>query len=637
MRYTKKLQEGGLITYRPALASGVGSLGAPEGASSEAKSSKIKSGSILDEDIIKELMKGEGLTNDTNKFLEDLMKIEQSSTHPYLKSNNRIASLAVVSKYVEIKNNKQNWTIAKASAEKSGGLGEIAVGNQGEVFVKDLKTNAIKGISVENYKNNSKDLHLLSVSELLEERNSNPYLTGQNSILSIASSSIGMDNIIVNIQKVISALGTQESKSEYVYDKQQGSEQARKISAGLQAGKPITEGERKGFELLNRVMGSPERYHKVTEESSTEKRYLTDALEYIKITLGDSSLRKLTAQAGLKGVKVDDLLMTHLVFGHNDKQSISTSGIAEKVDKGAKGSSGSKTDPRKPMTNTQMIFNGTLGNNEPFNFNNTNSKTQYRGKVIGRGPLTDPDGAALGPTTVLGMMKSGWEQMVETESVFFGNKKVNPMEFTDITIDGRSEMAVVYLPADENGAPDNSSLESFKEVMDYYEKIKDTPEATPEAIKEMFASQAFDVTIGENGKLDVTAQGNNVKPFMLFYGFTNAASNLVKGNDDERIGGLSKVTGEFEDMTKRVTDAAWTVKDGKKYKVDRPRQFGVKNVLYGGVVAVGLRHGVNQKLSAYVDSGPTDRLGTREEVTHRSQNTTGEYNESNINDLIDTN
>ena len=44
--------------------------------------------------------------------------------------------LSLLPKVVEMKNNQKLWESAMKTAESSGGLNEIAVGNSGELYVK---------------------------------------------------------------------------------------------------------------------------------------------------------------------------------------------------------------------------------------------------------------------------------------------------------------------------------------------------------------------------------------------------------------------------------------------------------------------------------------------------------------------
>ncbi|MFA6661175.1 MAG: hypothetical protein WCS62_06150, partial [Bacilli bacterium] len=59
----------------------------------------------------------------------------------------------------------------------------------------------------------------MSVAELLEARNSNPMLIGNNNIFNVANNSIGIEKISDYASKIVDALGKEVRKSKEIYDR----------------------------------------------------------------------------------------------------------------------------------------------------------------------------------------------------------------------------------------------------------------------------------------------------------------------------------------------------------------------------------------------------------------------------------
>lgn len=166
-------------------------------------------------------------------------------------------------------------------SQTSGGLGEIAVGNSGELYVKDSENN-LKTISIVDFKKNSGKFRALSVAELLEERNSNPMLVGNNNIFNVANNSIGVEKISAYANKIVSALGKETLKNENIYDRDVLENNLRALSTEIQSsGRTPSQEELKGFSVLETLRNSPSRYNEIISESSTERNHALKAVKYI--------------------------------------------------------------------------------------------------------------------------------------------------------------------------------------------------------------------------------------------------------------------------------------------------------------------------------------------------------------------
>ena len=423
------------------------------------------------------------------------------------------------------------------------------------MYVKD-ETGKIKAMTVQAYKKNANKVQTLTVSELLNERERNPLLIGQNSIFDVANNSIGMSKITDYAKKIIASLGTESQTSEKVYDKEVAMGAMRQLQEEIGAGRVPTAEERKGFAVLDAIAGSPARYNEVKQKSSSQKNHAMKAVNYIWSTLESGAKNKLSAQAALNNQEPTQLLLDLVLMSTNQSEETSLKPISEGKAKTGQ-ETGESLSGGKHMNNPQMMIHGTLATGKEFQFNDPEASTKFSGLILGTSALTTPDGQSLPPTTLRAVMKSGWEQVIDTNNVFFGNRKVPSAQFSEIVVDGSSDMGNVYLPVDpETGGPDNKSLEMFRQLMDHYNSVKDNPDVSDKDLEVMFNNSGFKVTINPDKTLDVRATGGNVKPFFITWAYTNNATNLIKGNDDAKRGGLTKLTSDEHHAMVPVTNAA---------------------------------------------------------------------------------
>jgi hypothetical protein len=137
-------------------------------------------------------------------------------------------------------------------------------------------------MSVSDYKKNAGKVKALSVAELLEERNSNPGLVGNNSIFNVANNSIGIEKISDYASKIVNALGKEVRKSQEIYDRSELQGRLQALGTEVQStGRTPSQEELKGFEILETLKNSPSRYNEIISESSTQKNQALKAVKYI--------------------------------------------------------------------------------------------------------------------------------------------------------------------------------------------------------------------------------------------------------------------------------------------------------------------------------------------------------------------
>ena len=90
---------------------------------------------------------------------------------------------------------------AESRAVKNDALGEIAVGDRGELFTVGTDGD-IKRISIGDY-NIEKHGPALTVNELIEQRKFNPTQAGDITLTTVIGNNIGMSKVAEYIQKIM--------------------------------------------------------------------------------------------------------------------------------------------------------------------------------------------------------------------------------------------------------------------------------------------------------------------------------------------------------------------------------------------------------------------------------------------------
>lgn len=627
MKYTRKLQYGGLVLYQPTPIS----PSMPTAPSQGAVGASDKQGSSwLDEDLIKEIIDVGGLTNETNEVLASLMSIE--GPNPFLQSSNRRNYIAYASKINELKQNKEMWKRSYELAKASGGLGEVAVGTSGELYVQDSEGN-IKTASIAEYKKNSDKYRALSVAELLEQRNSNPDLAGVNNIFNVADTSIGMEKISNYARQIVAALGTEKETNRNIYDRDDLAARLSNASIEIQSTNRVpTSEEIKGFAILENIQNNPSKYNEIITESSSSRNHALKAVKYIWNTLGRDAQNKLSAQAAINDTTPSEMLLDLVILGTNKSEFMSIKPVSEEMAK--TGTSGESMTGAKNMNNIQTMLKGTFATGKRMTYNDPEYASKFEGLVLGSVPTTAVDGSPTGPTTLTGLLKAGGhENYVDTNNLYFGNKKLQLWHWEKIVVDGRSDIAHVLLPVDKHGNPDNASLEMFKSVMDEYNANKDNMSRID--IQKLFNNAGFQVKINDDKSLDVRKVGSDVKPFLIVTGYTNnVVRDLIEDNDDPESGGIRKLDRGENANLKDLIKSGWKIGSGKNAVDIEPTSFWRDESLYKGMIYMRLRDNYTVRADSMLGDGPKHPAYTAEQVMYHNQNTSGNsFISTSVSDL----
>lgn len=558
----RKLADGsGFATFTPI----INELPAPRAAStSEKKSESDDIQSLMDKGLVDFLYKEGGLSNDITAFVQDLMKQEMTAGLPYTSGGGVRATLQIINKINTIRNSKKDWEDAVSRSKESGGLGEVAVDTYGRVFIKG-SDNKIKAITLADYNKSTTKLPVLSVQELLYERQHNSSLVGNDAVFTVADNSIGLSKITNYMKDLITAFGEESQKDTRIYSK----DQILKSLGEMTGKKPSTE-QLASMQKLSEVLNTPGELYKITTEKSTQRNQLNKAVDYLWSALSTPAQQKLRATAVLNGKKDPSEFILEALLLHTDestKQEIEPTSLPK-----TKGEGDGGLNP-KNLTYFEILHNGKVGTT-PVIWNDPITNKKITMQATGVAPVpADISGKPLGLATLSQIMKTENAALVDANQAYFGDKKISLNDADKIIYDGKNSMRV-YMPANADGSPNYKLLQQFNDVQSEVDANK--ANMTPQQINEFYAQHGFDyINVDNNGQIIVNSL---IKPFWVMYGYTTGESSVADNN------GVAKaLSSEEEDQTMDALEEVW-----KKEKISPPTTsfFRGGTTLYKGMIAI---------------------------------------------------
>ena len=585
-REVKKMESGGMFaTFTPYIPDS----GNP--APKQAAASPEKGESILDEEIMKELIKAGGLITDTNHLTTELAMLELSPL-AYTSKGNRSQVMKLLAKVNELKVNKEMYSEAVKLAQSNGALNEVAIGNYGELFVKEKDGN-IKAISTSDYLKSGGKKKVLTMSELMNERQYNPKLAWNSSIFSVANSSIGSEKIFSTIKGMIAAFGSESSEKT-----SWASTADLKGQLGEELKNKPTKSEMASLQKLAEIANSPGSYVEIKNTIKTERNHLDKGLSYIWGSLSKPAQAKLSVIASMNGKTPKDLI-TEMMISQTDHEESSSYTPHAKIS----GESEENT-AQKPLSNFQMFFKNSMkGVWSDFMMNDPNFGSMFKGMVGSKSPLLSKKDESIPMTTLENVLGSfQYSSLVDSNNMYFGGNKISSVDFKNLIFNNKEDAGIVYLPVKNDGSPDYDSFERFKEANKIFELNKEN--WSDSQIKNHFSKYHFNVnistTIDKGRDVSVLAESSNVKPFLIMSGYTNdAVENLTDKNS-----WITKLSSDEEEVIKPQLEGVWTVGNGKNAINLTPKNFFGEDY-YKGVILAPVKTEAPVVADAFSGFGPT--------------------------------
>lgn len=578
MKYNiKKLQGGGFLSANYILKQSPNQAVAPSGASAENGSEQS---SILDQDLYKKLISDGGLVSDVNVFTKQLESVEQTP-FGYLDSNNRSNALRMFAKVNELRQNKENLKTAYDAAKSSGGLGEIAVGGNRELYVRDNEGN-IKVIGISEFEKNRQNYNPMTVAQLLEARSTDERLAYDTSTFTVAEYSVGTNNIYDKINKIVDKMGSITSdKTTYIDTQDIAAKKAK------ESGLPEVNSEAlQGLSQLREAIGAgPDGIYKITTKTITPN--LQKAYDYVWSSLTEQEKNKLTANAVLAGRKGNDprTVVENAIYSqaspttefkpeYQKEMSESKGGLGS-------GSTGALTDI-SPM---EILIQGITPTREEYQWNLPETGLNLITKSYGSEKLMDINKKPLGYAKLSEVDVSPVGVQSNLDKVTFGGKIVNIGDKDRIVV-GKEDAHKVYLPINPDGTP---NLNYLQKVTAAEKEIKNTPNITPYEASTIYANHGL--RLDQFGNLETA----DLKPFIVATAYTTDKSDVTNENSF-----IEELSSEEENMLEEVTKQAFArTEDGKdKGKLPlRPWYVGGET-WYKGMVAYPLKENATSGVAA---------------------------------------
>lgn len=593
MKYNvRKLSGGGLATFTPFLPT----PSAPASGYTGENKKEEETTQLGDKDLFKDLA-GKGLTNDVNYFMSELSQLE-SDPMSFMKPESRSQLYKKLAKLNEIKNNKELWDNAVAVSKESGGLGEVAVGSNGELFVR-TEDKKIQSINLETYKKNRDKYKALSVSELMMARQYDDNLAFDTNIFSVANQAIGLEKITKHVTDLMGILSDYSSKTERYYS---DADIKQRLSAF--SGKTPTQEEKKSIESLVEILNTPGEYAKVSMSEKGKRQNVGKALNYIWNSLGDNAQKKLQATSSINGYSSTKDYLLDMLMSYTEPQTESSiTPVTESNISGTQTEKGLES-----LTNFQMFHKDKLKDPlSSFSFNDPQTSTLFKGAIGAVGPLMDKRDQTIGFSTLNQILTEyDYNMLIDGSRASFGNKNIGVENLNNLVYDGQNA-AKVYMPVGEDGQPDYEGFKEFKEVYSIYENNKDS--WTKGEAQKFFRDNGYRLTIDEIAGEKVIRDNAYIKPFLVMYGYTNDATQLTDDNP-----WVKKLSSKEEKDIMPILDQIWTIGTGKNTKNIKPQGGLFGEDYYKGIITIPYRTTHAAVVDALVKQGPRDKISTITDV-----------------------
>lgn len=549
---------------------------------------------IIEEEMYKELIKGGvGLRSDINKWVDQVMALESSSEYPYLENQNINNIGAKIKIWNEIRENYRNYKDAFDLAKNQGGLNEVAVGNGGELFVKD-KGAKLKSISMSEYSKNRDKYNPLTVYELLQEREINPNLAFNNSIYSVIDTALGTEKIIDSIAQLVDKVGSFSHTLTSTKGDPQLINEAKEIASEFTGRKPTGE-ELASLGKLEQILKSPADYNEIKEHTKSSGKYISSALGYIWNSLGREKQLKLSAVAVMSGLENPKELIFDMLRSNKD-EAYEMDIKPVDVDKatGVSASSG----PMSDLSLLEIQTSAKSGTSTiPWNDPVTGLKMNLVGDRIELiKDVKSNDMIPMGPLENL--LNSHTGALLEKNNVYFGDKKIALNDIKNIIIDPTSGSARVYMPVDTSGNPDYDILKKVEEIKKSLPK-----DLTPEELNKELKARGLN-WIQVDNNFNFIPSGIKFKPFLLAYGYVDERSSIWEGNKE-----VKELDGTEEDSVEDIISGMY-----KNLKAGSPTgMFNWFNTYYKGNILIPYQENAST-IASSLSNNIFDQKSTIDEV-----------------------
>lgn len=587
---------------RVALAAALlGGAGVGGGTSSGSSKSGSNSGQLTEKDLYTKLGSIDGLQSDVSAVISKIQN--DMSQQSLLDPLGTGSSSSIANKYLEnlnylnqVKQNKDAFNKSYALANSKNSIAEAAVTSNGGVVVKDA-SDKIKIVSPEEYLKNQKNYILQTNGNLLAERRENPQYKFNNNLLDIVNNSTSTKEISDTINAFTSSLGSSENTLSGYSVKDQ-----KQIQGGLEILKAAA--DKYGEQTVMNALNFDGVYkNKVFTSDQLQQAKAAISAIYNMLPNNQKTLLKLKSNGTESGViqQITQIVSSKTTnkfnFDTDFQPDLNPDGTKKETDKSKNGDEESNfySNIIKERGGTPITLQINKGSNAQMSITGTNY-----GNILGSDKNTIPE------TSLYNVMNSGLSGIVtNTNSITFGNQKINSGQWKDIMYDNSGGTSA-HLPKKADGSVD-------LEILDEYEScVKAAQRATKNN------PDRYDQVLGKylmnNSKLmhlvDQRTGRENPKMFQQYF-IINAYAvdrdgSIIKNPNSKYF---QKIKDPDDQLVKRIqkglTDDA---KNPYTIDVDNWYDFNGHDDIYQGTVYMPITYNNLQAITASKGSTKNGKL-----------------------------
>lgn len=484
--------------------------------SSGAASGSSSTDSLIDKNLLKEVA-DRGIQNDFEYLMDKMSNLQRKQDMGIQVSSAEYNGLLKDVNKV-IRNGERFKNVVK-HAESQDAFGEIAVGSSGQLYC--YKNGQLESVSMAKY-DVEKNGPALTVSDLIQLRETHPQLTFNQDVMETINSNLGMNKITDQIKTLIDAVGsTSDTQEAYVTLAQY---------IGKEAAKRPTQAQLQNLQDLAQAMHQlgPEAIFK--NKQVLESKNLEEALAYISSILPRHVQLQLQGRFVAQGNDYKqspsymvNLLKTALASSNDYKvQDLISYESALSKDSGIK----TETQKTRPQGTTEMFFNQNLDRTK-VTITDPNYKNHFAIEVMGNvlPSLALDNGYGVGKAPLSEALTAGGKGMgkyLDQSKVWLGTDKVTSQYLDQVVYRG-DQIANVWMPVDADGNIDWKSLHSYSEA----EELIQSQNITDIDRKNQIHRQAGSpIQYNPDGSVQ---QNQRVEQFMMIHGYTS--DDLLSSNN----------------------------------------------------------------------------------------------------------
>lgn len=515
-------------------------------ATKKAASSTSADDDLISKDLLKQL---KGIPVDVDNLMESIADLEYQQSLGMPISPRAVRSIqaninrvAQQSKYLED---------AESRALKNDAMGEIAVGDQGQLFTLTSEGD-IKSISASEY-NFDKHGAAMTVNQLVEHRKFNPTQAYDTTLTQVIGNSIGMSKIADYIQKIVTSVGSSQSSSEAFVD--------LASLVGREQAKRPTQEQLQTLQQLHQLSQTVGMDAIFKEKNLIKQKNIQDAFSYISSVLPRNMRLQLQSRFVANGLDVKDsadavsaLIGNALMSGNDIAQqySIDYNSSINKAAGTEKGSS--KTFYQRP---NEAFFDGDL-NQTTITLSDNKNRNVYQMQLKGNmmPALTTDKGNAVANLPLQIALNETIGKYLNKNQIYIGEKKQGEGALNNIAY-ANSPVAKVYMPVDAQGNIDWRGFHAFSEAEDEIKRNNVTDWRQKNEIHAAHHSYAMYDSEGNIRETD------KIQPYMMTYGYT--IDDLV--TDDNSF--TYELTGDEETFADQLINSIYSKKVAQTYGIKK--------------------------------------------------------------------